>query len=79
MTTPVAFDDIRLSYGNVTALDGLSTTFDPGFNVVLGPNGSGKTMAIVPVETPASTAAASNSVQSCVTPPDENTNRAENE
>ena len=43
MTTPVTFDDIRLSYGNVTALDGLSTTFDPGFNVVLGPNGSGKT------------------------------------
>lgn len=43
MTTPVCFDDIRLSYGNVTALDGLSTAFHPGFNVVLGPNGSGKT------------------------------------
>ncbi len=42
-TAVVAFDDVRLSYGDVTALDGLTTTFDAGFNVVLGPNGAGKT------------------------------------
>ncbi|WP_254768492.1 ABC transporter ATP-binding protein [Salinilacihabitans rarus] len=40
---PVEIDDVRLSYGDVTALDGLSMAFDPGFNVVLGPNGAGKT------------------------------------
>lgn len=43
MTAPVSFDDVRLSYGDVTALDGLSTEFNPGLNVVLGPNGAGKT------------------------------------
>lgn len=43
MTAPVSFDAVRLSYGDVTALDGLSTEIEPGFNVVLGPNGAGKT------------------------------------
>lgn len=43
MTAPISFDSVRLSYGDVTALDGISTEFEPGFNVVLGPNGAGKT------------------------------------
>lgn len=43
MTTPVSLDEVRLSYGDVTALDGLSTEFNPGLNVVLSPNGAGKT------------------------------------
>ncbi|MFC7044538.1 ABC transporter ATP-binding protein [Halobacteriaceae archaeon GCM10025711] len=43
MTAPVSFSNVQLSYGDVTALDGVTTTFEPGFNVVLGPNGAGKT------------------------------------
>jgi ABC-type multidrug transport system ATPase subunit len=43
MTAPVSFDDVRLSFGDVMALDELSTEFNPGLNVVLGPNGAGKT------------------------------------
>ncbi|WP_411968940.1 ABC transporter ATP-binding protein [Haloferax sp. YSSS75] len=43
MSSTVAFDSVRLTYGDVTALDDISVAFDPGFNVVLGPNGAGKT------------------------------------
>jgi ABC-type multidrug transport system ATPase subunit len=43
MQVSLSFDDIRLSYGDVTALDGLSAEFSSGLNVVLGPNGAGKT------------------------------------
>ena len=42
-SVPLAFEDITVRYGKVTALSEVTTTFDPGLNVILGPNGSGKT------------------------------------
>lgn len=43
MPALLSFDDVHLSYGDVSALAGLTAEFDAGLNVVLGPNGAGKT------------------------------------
>jgi ABC-2 type transport system ATP-binding protein len=43
----VALDDVRKTFGPVTAVDGLSLTIEPGEIVAfLGPNGAGKTTTI---------------------------------
>lgn len=37
------FEDVSVTYSDVTALSEVTTEFDAGFNVILGPNGAGKT------------------------------------
>ena len=39
----IQLEDLSLSYGRVTALDGISATLDPGIHLLLGENGAGKT------------------------------------
>jgi len=45
VTAPVlVFDDVRLSFAGVKAIDGVSFTVDPGeLFAIIGPNGAGKT------------------------------------
>ena len=44
MTAPtVAVDDLRLRFGRVQALDGVTLRARPGVTGLLGPNGAGKT------------------------------------
>jgi tungstate transport system ATP-binding protein len=41
---PIRFDDVSVSSGGVTMLDGITLQFDIGApTVLIGPNGSGKT------------------------------------
>lgn len=42
-SAPLQFENITVTYGDVTALSEATTAFESGMNVVLGPNGSGKT------------------------------------
>jgi ABC-2 type transport system ATP-binding protein len=43
----VVLDDLHLSYGDTSALDGLSFTVEPGtVTALLGPNGAGKTTTV---------------------------------
>ncbi len=43
MSNEVHIDDLRLKYGSVRALDGVTFTLGSGITGILGPNGAGKT------------------------------------
>ena len=41
--TPLALDDLHVSFGGNRVLEGIDINFGPGFNGLIGPNGAGKT------------------------------------
>ena len=51
MASPIVVNDLRKSYGDVRAVDGVSFEVEPGeFFGILGPNGAGKTTTLEVVE-----------------------------